>query len=196
MSPLLGAGSTDRRGSSTRRGGCKSSRHAAHEELKNGLRFTDAAAADCPDDLPAWRSLTRSSVSVLATGPAKYAAFAMPEDPTVRGGSWPTNRLPSSDVLGCVAERGAIEMTLLLMFGVLLSRGCDGSYVGNGKDAIGLDTTGYVDANATIHDRGIRTSWAEMGSTASSASKQPCRPPSSYVDGGRAASFEELDEKG
>ena len=30
-----------------------------------------------------------------------------------------------------------------------------GSYVGNGKDAIGLDTTVYVDADATVHDRGI-----------------------------------------
>lgn len=44
----------------------------------------------------------------------QYSAYAPPSDPTIRDGFAPTNRLPSGDLLGFVAERGLLATAALL----------------------------------------------------------------------------------
>lgn len=55
----------------------------------------------------------------------QYLAFAAANDPTLRDGPSPTNRLPSSDVLGFVAERGVPAACAALAIAALLLRGRD-----------------------------------------------------------------------
>jgi O-antigen ligase len=62
----------------------------------------------------------------LGVGPfqwaAQYPSFAAPNDPTLRPGYWPTNRLPSDDLLAFLSERGWIAFSLALCFFFLLFR--------------------------------------------------------------------------
>ncbi len=63
---------------------------------------------------------------MLGVGPGgwsgQYPRFAAANDPSLRAGLRPTNRLPSSDLLGAVAERGFIALVLGLLLLVELWR--------------------------------------------------------------------------
>jgi hypothetical protein len=63
---------------------------------------------------------------LLGVGPGnwagQYPAFAGPKDPTVSDGPWPTPRLPNSDVVGLLAEHGALWFALALGLGWALLR--------------------------------------------------------------------------
>lgn len=63
---------------------------------------------------------------LLGVGPGNWAgsypSFASPSDPTVGGGPWPTNRLPNSDLLGFVSERGLVAAAVAVVLIWLAAR--------------------------------------------------------------------------
>jgi O-antigen ligase len=63
---------------------------------------------------------------LLGVGPGNWAghylAFAGPRDPTVHSGFSPVNRLPNTDYLGFLAERGFLAALLFVLLGALLLR--------------------------------------------------------------------------
>ncbi len=71
-----------------------------------------------------WRMATAHPV--LGVGPGNWAgaypSFATATDPTVGDGPWPTTRLPNSDLLGFLAERGFPAFALLVLLVALCVR--------------------------------------------------------------------------
>lgn len=63
---------------------------------------------------------------LLGVGPGNWAgsypSFASATDPTVGDGPWPTNRLPSSDVLGFASERGLVAAVVASALIALVAR--------------------------------------------------------------------------
>jgi len=63
---------------------------------------------------------------MFGVGPGNWAgqclSFARAGDPTVNTGYWPTNRVPNSDLLGTLAERGALSFLVLAALAVMVWR--------------------------------------------------------------------------
>lgn len=70
---------------------------------------------------------------LLGVGPGnwagQYPSFAAFDDPTLQFGLWPVTRLPNSDVLGFVAERGVLGALLAALCLVLLWRAQGATYL-------------------------------------------------------------------
>lgn len=70
---------------------------------------------------------------MLGVGPGnwagQYPSFAAFDDPTLQPGLWPVTRLPNSDVLGFIAERGVLGAVLAALCLALLWRAQGATYL-------------------------------------------------------------------
>ncbi len=104
---------------------------SAHPYRETATHLLDTSAGSGAGRLVQYTTTLRMAAAhpLLGVGPGNWAgsypAFAAPGDPTLRDGFSPTNRLPSSDVLGFVAERGVSAALVALAIALLLARARD-----------------------------------------------------------------------
>ncbi len=115
----------------------------------------------------------------------QYVAFAPADDPTVRGGFSPTNRLPSSDLLGFLAERGAPAFLALVALGLELARGRDRDRWLRRATLLAVIIVGSLDAVLQLGPHLLLVAWV-LGSAAPAVAHDGARAPLLAVSGAAA----------